>query len=557
MKDDSGKNEDSEEDKKCRAIYIGKGDLLFMGKYVNLLDCTLRDGGYVNDWLFGHSVITSVYKRLDIAGVDYIEVGFLDDRRKYDGNRTIQPSTEAFDKVFDGVDKKHATPLAMIDYGTCDLSAIAECDKSFIDGIRVIFKKEKIAEALPFCRKIKEKGYKLFIQAISITAYSDREMIDYIDQINNIRPYAFSIVDTYGLLDRRKLTNYFNLMDNNLSPDIFIGYHAHNNFQLGFSNSVKFTNLETSRNLIVDGTVYGMGKSAGNCPIELISTHLNEHHGRCYDIDQFLEIFDTDLMSIYQKHYWGYRYDYYMSAMQKCHPSYVQYLMDKKKLSVSAVNSILGKIPKEKKLLYDEGYIKHEYFAFQSKKIDDQSDVDQLKLKFGRHTVLCLGPGKSIISEKTIVDEFIKDFSPLVIAVNADLNIYDCDFVFLSNSKRYGRLCDAGRGSDAELILTSNISAYDLQPDYVLNFESLQRFVESDDAMLLCLSALIRLGVMTVNLAGFDGFSSDVDDYFDQTLEFGRKSSLKKKDNDKLKRGIDMLGNSISINFLTNSLYRT
>ena len=92
-----------------------------MANNVKILDCTLRDGGYVNDWDFGHSVITGTYKRLDEAGVDYIEVGFLDDRREFDINRSIMPNTDAINKVFANVEKKHAIPVAMIDYGTCGI----------------------------------------------------------------------------------------------------------------------------------------------------------------------------------------------------------------------------------------------------------------------------------------------------------------------------------------------------------------------------------------------------------------------------------------------------
>ena len=154
-----------------------------MATNVRLLDCTLRDGGYVNDWDFGHSVLTGTFKRLDAAGVDYIEIGFLDDRRPFDENRSIMPSTEAADRIFSGVKKKHAMAVAMIDYGTCSLDHIApHTEDSFIDGIRVIFKKERIDEALPFCKAVKEKGYKLSIQAISITAYSDSEMLAYVEQ---------------------------------------------------------------------------------------------------------------------------------------------------------------------------------------------------------------------------------------------------------------------------------------------------------------------------------------------------------------------------------------
>ena len=267
-------------------------------KQIGLLDCTLRDGGYVNDWNFGHSVITGTYKRLEASGVEYIEVGFLDDRRPFDINRTIAPNTQSFDEIFKNVKKGRAVPVAMIDFGTCALENIGPADQSFIEGIRVIFKKEKIGQALPFCRAVKEKGYKLFIQAISITAYSDMEMLEYIQKINEIKPYAFSIVDTYGLLDNRKIAHYFDLFDNNLDPEIRVGYHAHNNFQLAFSNTVKFFNLYTKRALIADCTVYGMGKSAGNCPSELIAMHLNETCGTKYDLSQFLEILDADLLSV-------------------------------------------------------------------------------------------------------------------------------------------------------------------------------------------------------------------------------------------------------------------
>ena len=139
-------------------------------------------------------------------------------------------------------------------------------------------------------------------------------MLDYVTKINEIKPYAFSIVDTYGLLDIKSMTRYFYLIDNNLDKDIKLGYHEHNNFQLGFSNTMHFLSMETDRELIADSTVYGMGKSAGNCPSELLAMYLNEYYNKNYDLSQLLEIIDTDLMTIYQKKYWGYKYDFYKLA---------------------------------------------------------------------------------------------------------------------------------------------------------------------------------------------------------------------------------------------------
>ncbi len=529
-------------------------------KEIKLLDCTLRDGGYVNDWKFGHSVITGTYKRLDAAGVDYIEVGFLDDRRSFDINYTIQPNTDSFNKVFSGIDKKHAIPVAMIDFGTCDISNIEDCESTFIDGIRVIFKKEKIEKALPFCKAIKEKGYKLFIQAISITAYSDFEMLEYIQKINEIKPYAFSIVDTYGLLDNRKLTNYFNLMNNNLNPEIRIGYHAHNNFQLAFSNSIKFLALETKRTVIVDSTVYGMGKSAGNTASELIALHMNERYGTNYDIDQFLEILDTDLMSVYQMHYWGYRYNFYISAMQNCHPNYVQFLLDKKTLSVTSINKILSAIPERIKLLYDQRYIENAYLEYQSQSIDDSKAVSELSKKLKDKKVLLLGPGNSLGREEEKIHTFISDYKPVVISVNFEPSRYECDFVFVSNAKRYSKLADVtDKVSNAKLITTSNISLFDRKADFVLNFSSLidKNGVGSDNALLLALAFLQKTEVNKIDLAGFDGFTSGTTDYYDSKYAFAGNNEYSISSNEVTAEGIRNLSDGIDIQFLTNSIYES
>lgn len=528
-------------------------------KSVSLLDCTLRDGGYVNDWEFGHSVITGTYKRLDESGVEYIEVGFLDERRPFDMNRTIVPNTDCFNVLFENVEKKHAIPVAMIDFGTCSLENIGDASTTFVDGIRVIFKKEKIEEALPFCKAIKEKGYKLFIQAISITAYSEKDMLDYIKKINEIKPYAFSIVDTYGLLDEEKLTYYFGMLENNLDKEIHIGYHAHNNFQLGFSNSMKFAAQETKHALVVDATVYGMGKSAGNCPIELISLHLNENYGKNYDINQFLEILDTDLMSVYQKYYWGYKYNYYISAMQNCHPDYVKFLLDRKTLSISAINQILAEIPEDIKLLYNREYIENTYRKHQSKDIDDGQALAEIKQYIDGRNILLLGPGKSITPAQDKIDEYIREHNAIVIAVNFGPKHFKCDYVFVSNSKRYSRLVNSKgiRQRAYKLITTSNITPFDGQLDYVLNYPALleESHQSYDNALLLGLTALRKLDVKKVTLAGFDGFSNEAD-YYDVSYSFAGNESYKLQNNEKVINGLKMIKVDMKLEFLTESLYQ-
>ena len=530
-----------------------------MDKY-SLLDCTLRDGGYVNDWEFGHNVITGIYKKLDLAGTEYIEVGFLDDRRKFDINRTIMPNTECFNALFENIPKLNAIPVAMIDFGTCDIRNIGECSASFIDGIRVIFKKEKIREALPFCQAIKEKGYKLFIQAVSITSYSDDELTEYVDKINNISPYAFSIVDTYGLLNSKKLTHYFKLIDEQLDPQISMGYHGHNNFQLAFSNTIRFLELKTERNLIADSTVYGMGKSAGNCASELISFHMNQYFEKDYDVSQILETLDTDIMPIYRKRYWGYSYNFFMSAMENCHPDYVKFLLDKRTLTASSIKEILDGIPEDKKLSFDRTVAEDEYIKFQNASDNESCQESELKELLSEQTIILLGPGGTIASNTEYITKKKEEKHAVIIATNFVPDQLECDFVFISNSKRYSKLANQlnGKKLESKLIITTNVNPFDIKPNYKINYQSLigEMNILIDNALILCISMLVHMKVTKVFLAGFDGFMDENSDYFDVSFSFGGTQEDRKIKNEETILSLIELKKNIEIEFLTPSLYQ-
>ena len=197
---------------------------------IQLLDCTLRDGGYINDWEFGHNRLISVFERLVDTNTDVIEIGFIDDKRPFDINRSIGPDTVSLKNVWGKIKKRPPMVVGMIDYGTCAIENIEPASDSFIDGIRVIFKKHKMHEAMEYCRQIKELGYKVFSQLVSVTSYEDDDMRELISLANEIDPYAVSMVDTYGLLLPDKLLHYSELLDSGLNKNIRLGFHAHNNF---------------------------------------------------------------------------------------------------------------------------------------------------------------------------------------------------------------------------------------------------------------------------------------------------------------------------------------
>jgi len=530
-------------------------------KKIELLDCTLRDGGYVNDWEFGHDNLVILFERLASSEVDYIEIGFMDDRREFDINRSITPGTAAMNKLYDGLDKKKSFVVGMIDYGTCDISLIQPQKETIMDGIRVIFKKQKMHQAIDYMKRIKALGYKVFCQAVSITSYNDEELEELIELVNDLDPYAFSLVDTYGLLHKEQLMHYYNFANIHLNEDIRLGYHAHNNFQLAFANCVELIeSADNSRSILVDGTLYGMGKSAGNAPIELLANYMNSHWNGYYHVNQLLEAIDVTIMDIYKRIPWGYNMKFFVSASNDCHPNYVTYLMDKKKLSMSSINHILAKLEGEKKLLYDQDYIESLYVQYQNRECDDSIDFETLKNELSGKKILMLAPGKRIYSEKEKVDEYINSNDPIVISINFIPKEYPVDYAFLSNSKRYVAQATKISKKDVKLIATSNVTKAEGHFDYVFSYSKLldEEALIVDNPMIMLVRLLNAMEVNSIALAGFDGYEKTAQpNYINANMEHTFSKELAMEINEDVRKGMSKIGLEIPVLYVTESLYKT
>lgn len=531
-----------------------------MGK-ISLLDCTLRDGGYVNDWNFGHDNLVSIFERVVGSGVDMIEVGFLDERRSFDMNRSIMPDTESVAKIYRDLSKGNCMVVGMIDYGTCSIDKIQPCEESYLDGIRVIFKKHLREPAMAFCAQLKALGYQVFAQLVSITSYEDEELLDLVRIANDVMPYAVSMVDTYGLLHQDTLMHYFSILDQNLNSEIRLGYHSHNNFQLGYANCIEMLSHEVERGILVDATIYGMGKSAGNTPIELLAMHLNEHFGKEYKVSQFLEAIDANIMNIYKETPWGYNMFYYVAASNDCHPSYVSYLMDKRTLSVKSINEILRKLDGEKKLLYDENYMEELYMQYQQREVDDVQAMKHLKEELLGKEVLVLGPGTNLEKQKENVKDYIQKNNPVVIAINFFPEKFNPNYVFLSNSKRYVQLATALNRHQKEIkvIATSNVTKASGTFDYTLNYSNLLDYKAdiADNSIAMLLQVLIMLECKHVALAGFDGYRGNEKNYINANMEYDFGIEKAKKHNGYMKSVMKRIEQKISVEFITDTLYHS
>lgn len=515
---------------------------------IKLLDCTLRDGGYINDWRFGERRIRGVLEGLAAAGVDIAECGFLQDK-PHGPEQSLYSGIAELERVLPGK-RGNTQYVAMMNSGGFDAGKLLPEDADKIFGIRVVFHAHQAEAALEECRIIKEKGYRAFLQPMGTVSYSDKELIGLVEKANAIEPYAFYFVDSLGVMDSDDVVRLTLLINHNLKPSIVMGFHAHNNLQLAFSNVQKLINMRLKREIIIDSSIYGMGRGAGNLHTELLAHYLNANCGANYNTDWILRVYDEHIRTIREEYSWGYSVPHYLAAVYKCHQNYGTYLMKRATLPVTDIGVLLSKIPEESRRLYSEKLIDDLYMEYMADKVDDSEAIERLKNELANRDVLLLGPGKTLATHSERISEYIKDNAPVVISINHNSSAYPIDYAFFSNRKRF----EESRPQNAKCILTSNIKSEAdraLTVDYMTLCNQRGRF--SDNAALMLLSLLERVGCATASLAGLDGYTGN--DYYEKGLQNIADREWMRDINAAVGSSIAQYGQRIKIAFLTPSLY--
>lgn len=515
---------------------------------VHMLDCTLRDGGYCNEWKFGFDNIQKITSGLVSANVEIIECGFITNQVDYNPDVTKFTTVTEVAKVIPE-NREGKIFVAMMNYGEYNIEDLPFHDGSSIDGIRVAFHKKNLIEALKLCEQIKSKGYLVFIQAMVSLSYTDEEFLSMIRKVNSFEPYAFYIVDSFGMMKEKDLTRLLYMVEHNLEESVWIGFHSHNNLQLAYSNAQRLITVQTSRNLIIDSSIMGMGRGAGNLNTELFLDYLNENTGKEYDIQPLLAIVDKILTPFYERSYWGYSLPNYISAIHNSHPNYAGYLDAKKTLTFEDMNEIFDMMDDEKRVTYDKIYIEDLYLKYQEKDQVQESHLADLKAKLEGKSVLMIAPGQSSVLERDKIVACADLDDVVTISINYDYDNELTDFLFISNLRRYRDLPIAKRNKS---IVTSNISALDVYLQ--VRYKDLLNNVEGvkDNAGLMLAKLLIDLGVRKLYIAGMDGYSINPDDnYADQKMNFYTEGELAEQKNVGMATVLKKFEKSIDIEFIT------
>ena len=292
---------------------------------IKILDCTLRDGGYVNDWQFGDQDAQDIVRLLSQVGLEYVELGFIK-LCDYVPDKLQFNDMSQVSQLFKPCQQKLAV-MVELGYGY-PATAFPEHSENTADLVRVVIWKRMLKESLEYCRILKDKGYEVGMQITRTDQYSEEEFGEVADMMSEAMPNVVYIVDTFGLLTKESLLGYATQADKYLDSSIRLGYHAHNNLQQAYSNALAFIEHPWKHTIMVDASVMGMGRGAGNLCIELLAKYMNEH-GSSLQIPPLLQVMEKYLMPFYQKNPWGYSIPYFLSASNGINPAYVNYMLEK------------------------------------------------------------------------------------------------------------------------------------------------------------------------------------------------------------------------------------
>lgn len=489
-------------------------------KDLKVLDVTLRDGGCVNDFNFGQEYMDRILRAQEASGVDMIELGYIDNKAGSPQGRTKYCNEKVIYQHFLKHKKAGVTYLAMFDYGKYDPDLLEERRPEGIDGIRCAFHKKNRKDVIEVGKKVIEKGYEFYIQPMITMRYSDKELLELIEDVNRELPDAsgFYIVDSFGEMHPNDMNRMLNLVDHNLIPSMTMGFHSHNNLQLSYANAMSLLQFPTNRSMMLDSSIMGMGKGAGNLCTELLLEHLNMFYGKSYQIPALLEVIDQVVNQLHAETYWGYSVEYYLSSVNHCTPSYAKHFYDKHMLPIDQVGELLAQIAEDKKISFDKDYAESLYRAYNEKKsVDDAATVEALRKKLQGKNILLLAPGKSLETCKESIQSFVDTEENLVcISLNTKPE-FATAYEIVTRQEEYVEAMRGGR----DIIVTSNISKGGRGNVAILNYKDWieVRDTTYDSSGIIALNLLQACEVKSVRLAGFDGFSLDINDnYFDPNL---------------------------------------
>lgn len=284
---------------------------------IKVLDCTLRDGGLINDHQFDEKFVRAVVQSISAAGIDYCELGYRASKTAFSPDKFGQCKfcdEDFIRRIIEGIELK--TKLAtMVDVGRVEVAQVPDKKDSVVDMVRVACYIKEIDKAIDLAKRFHDKGYETTINIMAISTALQPDMEEALNDLENAPVKAVYVVDSFGALFSEQIHFLVKLYGQYLWPKkIEVGIHCHNNQQLGFANTIEA--IRKGANFL-DATVFGIGRAAGNCPTELLLSFLKNPK---FKLDPILEVIEKEFLPLREKIEWGYLIPYMVTGILNQHP---------------------------------------------------------------------------------------------------------------------------------------------------------------------------------------------------------------------------------------------
>src|ERR1700690_813520 len=294
---------------------------------IKVLDCTIRDGGLVNKWGFTDNLVKKVFQSLSNAGVDYMEIGYKSSDKYFsrDDNGAWKFCSEDDLKKIIGDTEPKMELSAMADIGRIDYHDLPDKKDSALDMIRVACYVKEVDKGISLAHHCMEKGYDTTINLMAVSRVLERDLDEALEDLSKSNVPVVYIVDSFGAMYSEQIhflaKKYFEAL-----PGKELGIHTHNNQQLAFANTIEAIIAGVNR---IDATIYGMGRGAGNCPLELLLSFLKNPK---FDIRPIIEVIQELFIPLKAETEWGYHIPYLVTGMLNEHPRSGIKVMSEKKM---------------------------------------------------------------------------------------------------------------------------------------------------------------------------------------------------------------------------------
>lgn len=520
---------------------------------IRVLDVTLRDGGIVNDFKFGEDNIKLIIKSLEESGLDFIEVGYLEKNTGTERGRSQYINEKVIRQYVLTSKKPGVTYSVMIDYGKFDVDTLENRQKDGIDAVRFAFHKRNFNDVETIYNKLIAKGYDVYMQPMVTMHYTEKELGELVDLANRLDIKGMYFVDTFGQMLQADVLRLAEFFDTRLRKDIALGFHSHNNVQMAFANSICFLQYYTQRPKMIDSSIMGMGRGAGNLNTELILQFLNQNTEKKYDNLPLLKVMDSVLNPIKATYPWGYSVEYYLSSANDCSPIYSSHYYKKHMLPVEQINELLKMVEGEMRISFKKDYAEEIYRKYNSRRpCDDTATIEKLKGIINGKKVCVIAPGQTLVSEKQKVEQAVRDAD---ITISLNCSVFGSSMILITREEAFAKI----PLTDSLYIVTSNVECAVDNRTFVVNYLNWISIIDGetrDSAGYVVINLLIGLGAKEIMLAGFDGFSANVDkNYYTDALKRSVTVDQLESRNEIFSNFIKGKSKELPISFVTTTMY--